>query len=99
MLMLTQANAEAIVIKAEADAKARRIEASSRQEAGDMLTDGFGSFQGWPLCYTHSFISARSYALSGQQVEFAKALKAQSLTVLPDSIVAKPIIGSLVQMK
>lgn len=82
-MLIAQADADARVIKAEAEAKARRIEAQSRQESGNMLTDQFG----------------RSYALASQQVEFAKVLKAQHLTVLPDNIVAKPIVSSLLNLK
>jgi len=73
------ADAKAITILAEADAKARKIEAAARNEAAEMLRNEFG----------------KQFALVGQQVEFAKSLKMQTLTVLPDSLVGQKLSGSL----
>jgi len=55
----------AIVIEAQASASARTIEAAARNKAAESMENAFG----------------QKLALSGQQVEFAKALKCQVLTV------------------
>lgn len=79
-----RADADAITIAAEAQknkqiieakglAEARTIEAKARNDAAAMMTDDF----------------ARALQLAGQQVEFAKSLKAKVLTVLPDRSVAR----------
>jgi len=65
----------AVLIAANANAEARTVEARARNTAGELLTNGF----------------AKQYALVGQQVEFAAALKANVLAVLPDSIVGKAV--------
>jgi len=72
------ADARATVIIAEADAQARKLEAASRNEAAEIMKNEF----------------ARTFALTGQQVQFAGALKANSLTVLSESAIAKPIVSS-----
>jgi len=68
----------AVVISASGEAEARKIEAQARNEAAKSMTDEF----------------ARQYALSGQQVEFARALKASVLTVLPESAIGRPFLSS-----
>jgi regulator of protease activity HflC (stomatin/prohibitin superfamily) len=68
----------ATVISASGEAEARKIEAQARNDAAKSMTDEF----------------ARQYALSGQQVEFAKALKASVLTVLPESAIGRPFLNS-----
>jgi len=65
----------AVLIAANANAEARTVEAKARNTAGELLTNSF----------------AKQYALTGQQVEFAAALKANVLAVLPDSIVGKAV--------
>mmetsp|Transcript_38108 Transcript_38108/g.74947 ORF Transcript_38108/g.74947 Transcript_38108/m.74947 type:complete len:521 (-) Transcript_38108:239-1801(-) len=69
----------AAVIQAQGEAEARLIEARARNEAAEVMTNDF----------------AKEFALSGQKVEFAGALKATSLTVLPESAVGKPIVTTL----
>jgi len=61
----------AAIIQATGEAEARKIDASSRNEAARMMTDEF----------------AKQFALAGQQVDFAKGLRASVLTVLPDNSV------------
>jgi len=68
----------ATVIAANGEAEARKIEAQARNEAAKSMTDEF----------------ARQYALSGVQVEFARALKASVLTVLPESAIGRPFLSS-----
>jgi len=68
----------ATVISASGEAEARKIEAQARNDAAKSMTDEF----------------ARQYALSGQQVEFARALKASVLTVLPESAIGRPFLSS-----
>lgn len=92
-IMLQKANAEAVagkikaegikasvIITAEGAAEARKIDARARNDAAKMMQDDF----------------AKQFALSGQQVEFAKGLKATSITVLPDSAVGKPMASAFV---
>lgn len=67
------------IIAALGEAEAREIEAKARNASAEMMTNEF----------------AKTYALSGLQVDFAKSLKATSLTVLPDSAVGKPIVAGL----
>jgi regulator of protease activity HflC (stomatin/prohibitin superfamily) len=67
----------ATLIQAEAKAEARRIEAKGRNDAADMMTNSF----------------AQKYALAGQQVEFASALKAKVLTVVPGSSVGGALLS------
>lgn len=74
-----EGKATAVIIDAQAAAKARLIEAESRNQAGVEMSSPF----------------ARQYALQGLQVEFAKSLNAQVLTVVPDSIVGKPFAQSM----
>jgi len=66
-----------MVIEAEGSAQARKIEAKARNEAAEMMRDKF----------------AREFAMSGQQVEFAKGLKAKVLTVLPNSTVGSQFMS------
>jgi len=58
---------EALLIEASAKAEAARLEAAGRNDAAKAMHDPF----------------ARKYALAGQQVDFARNLKADVLTVLP----------------
>jgi len=67
----------ATLIQAEAKAEARRIEAKGRNDAADMMTNKF----------------AMQYALAGQQVEFAGALKAKVLTVVPGSSIGGALLA------
>jgi len=67
----------ATLIQAEAKAEARRIEAKGRNDAADMMTNKF----------------AMKYALAGQQVEFAGALKAKVLTVVPGSSIGGALLS------
>jgi len=59
------------IIDAEGQAESRRIEAQSRNDAAKSMNNEF----------------AKSYAMAGLQVEFAKSLKASHLTVLPGSAI------------
>lgn len=59
----------ATIIRAEGQAQARKIEAESRNTAAQTMSDPW----------------AQKFALQQQQVEFAAALKANVLTVIPDS--------------
>jgi len=68
----------ATVIQASGEAEARKIEAQARNDAARSMTDDF----------------ARQYALAGQQVEFARVLKASVLTVLPESAIGRPFVSS-----
>lgn len=74
-LIIARAEADSEVISAEADAKSRRLDASSRNDAATIMQNEF----------------ARTYAMAAQQVQFAANLKCQSLTVLPDSVIGKPV--------
>lgn len=65
------------IITAEGIAMARKIEAESRNEAATMMKDKFG----------------QQFALAEQQVEFAKALKAQVLTVVPESAIGSNLVS------
>jgi len=67
----------AMLIQAEAKAESRRIEAKGRNDAAEMMTNSF----------------AMKYALSGQQVEFASALKAKVLTVVPGSSIGGALLS------
>jgi regulator of protease activity HflC (stomatin/prohibitin superfamily) len=67
----------ATLIQAEAKAEARRIEAKGRNDAADLMTNEF----------------AKKFALSGQQVEFASALKAKVLTVVPGSSIGGALLS------
>jgi regulator of protease activity HflC (stomatin/prohibitin superfamily) len=69
---------QATIIQASGEAEARKIEAQARNDAAKSMTDEF----------------AKQYALTGQQVEFARALKASVLTVLPDSAIGRPFVTS-----
>jgi len=73
MRIAAQGRKNATVIEAQGQAEARKIEAKSRNEAARTMTAKF----------------AREYARAGQQVEFAKAVNAQVLTVIPDSNVGR----------
>jgi regulator of protease activity HflC (stomatin/prohibitin superfamily) len=70
-----EAKKQSIIIEAQALAEARKIEATARNEAAEAMKNLFG----------------QQMALSGQQVEFAKALKANVLTVVPDSTVGRAL--------
>jgi len=65
----------AAVIAAQASAESTMIEAEAKNKAADSLHNAFG----------------QQMALANQQVEFARALKATSLTVLPNSILGRAI--------
>jgi len=67
----------AAVIEAEASGETRRIEAKSRNDAAEMMEDDF----------------AKRYALAGLQVDFARNLKAGSLTVLGGGDVGRALIA------
>jgi len=67
----------AILIQSEGEAESRRIEARGQNDAADMMTNNF----------------AMKYALGGQQVEFASALKAQVLTVVPESTIGGALLN------
>jgi len=67
-----------VVIQASGEAEARKIEAQARNDAAKSMTDDF----------------ARQFALAGQQVEFARGLKASVLTVLPESAIGRPFLSS-----
>jgi regulator of protease activity HflC (stomatin/prohibitin superfamily) len=68
----------AVVIQASGEAEARKIEANARNEAAKSMTDDF----------------AKQFALAGQQVEFARGLKASVLTILPESAIGRPFVSS-----
>jgi len=68
---------QALIIKSQAEAEARKIEAAARNAAAVQMTDSF----------------AKQFALAGQQVEFARALKANVLTLLPDSAIGRPFVS------
>jgi len=68
----------AVVIQASGEAEARKIEAQARNEAAKSMTDDF----------------AKQFALAGQQVDFARGLKASVLTILPDSAIGRPFVSS-----
>lgn len=72
-----EGKASAVIIDAESKAKARIIEAKARNDAADSMNDSF----------------AQEYALNGIQVEFASALKANVLSVLPASSVGTPLLN------
>jgi regulator of protease activity HflC (stomatin/prohibitin superfamily) len=67
----------ATIISAEGEAQARKIEADSRNEAAKMMAEPF----------------AKQFALQGLQVEFAKGLQAQVLTVNGNSGIASQFNG------
>jgi len=67
----------ALLIQAEAKAEARRIEAKGRNDAAELMQNTF----------------AKQYAMAGQQVEFAGALKAKVLTVVPGSSVGGALLA------
>jgi len=68
----------AAIIEAEGVAEARRIDAKARNEAAKMMQNPF----------------AKEFAMNGQQVEFARNLKANVLTVVPESALGASIIGN-----
>jgi len=68
-----EGRANAVVTEAKGQAEARKIEANARNEAAKSMTDDF----------------ARKFAISGQQVEFAKGLQARVLTVTNDSSIGR----------
>jgi regulator of protease activity HflC (stomatin/prohibitin superfamily) len=74
-VVAAEAQKKALLIAADAQAQARVIEAKSRNEAAQKMTDPF----------------AQKFALSAQSVEFARSLKANVLTVTPDSLVGRNI--------
>jgi len=65
----------AIIIGAQAEAEARKIEAQARKEAAELMDNKF----------------AQQLAMAGQQVEFARALKATVLTVIPESGIGRSV--------
>jgi len=67
----------ATLIQAEARAESRRIEAKGRNDAAEMMQNTF----------------AKQFALAGQQVEFASALKAKVLTVVPGSSIGSALLS------
>jgi len=67
----------AAVLDAEASAESRRIEAKSRNDAAKMMRDEF----------------AKDYAIAGLQVDFAKSLRATSLTVHAESDVGRILMS------
>jgi len=73
-----RSESEAVVITANAQAVCREIEAKSRQEAAEKMTEEFG----------------RRLQLGGQEVAFGSALKATVLTVTPDSMVGRVLGGN-----
>lgn len=77
--IVAEGKKQAKILEAEGEAEARKIEARARNEAAEMMNDEF----------------AKSFAMAGQQVEFARALKATSLTVLPDSAVGRPVVSGM----
>jgi len=78
MKIEAEAKKSAMIIQASGEAEARKIEGESRNAAARLMTDDF----------------AKQFALAGQQVEFAKGLKAQVLTVLPESALGRPFASS-----
>jgi len=63
----------AIVIEAEGNAQARKIEAEARNQAAVTMSDPF----------------AKDYAMANLQVDFARNLKAEHLTVVGDTVVGR----------
>jgi len=72
----------ALIIQAQGDAEARKIEAEARNRAADSLTNKYARDL------------ARDIALASQQVEFARALKATVLTVVPESVIGRTLSSS-----
>lgn len=68
----------AVLIEAEAQAEARKIDAKARNDAAAMMSDEF----------------AKTYALNGLQVDFAREIKANVLTVTPQSVVGQALVNS-----
>jgi regulator of protease activity HflC (stomatin/prohibitin superfamily) len=66
----------ATVLSAEAEAEARQIDGDSRNKAAVAMSDSF----------------SKQYAMAGQQVEFAKALSASSITLLSDAPLAQAFV-------
>lgn len=96
LLQTARANAEALkieaegkkqaaLIEAETQAEVRMMEAKSRNDAANLMSTKFG----------------QDYAIIQQQVAFADALKATSLTVMSDSMVGRAmdakVMGALMQ--
>ena len=73
-----RSESEAVIITANAQAVCREIEAKSRQEAAEKMTEDF----------------ARKLQLSGQEVAFGSALKANVLTVTPNSMVGRVLASN-----
>lgn len=67
---------KATIISAQGAADARRIEAEARNHAATIMKEEF----------------ARQFAMSGQQVEFARALRAETLCVTPDSSIGSMMV-------
>jgi len=72
---------QSVIIEAQASAEARKIEANARNEAAEAMKNLFG----------------QQMALSSQQVEFARALKANVLTVVPDSTIGRALSQNMLQ--
>jgi regulator of protease activity HflC (stomatin/prohibitin superfamily) len=78
-IVQAEAEAEAIKIKAMADADARQIEALSRNKAADSLPNLFG----------------QRLAIGQQQIDATASLKATTLMILPNSDIARTVVGSV----
>lgn len=68
----------AVLIEAEGQAEARKIDAKARNDAAAMMDNEF----------------AKTFALNGLQVDFAKSIKANVLTVTPSSVVGQALVNS-----
>jgi regulator of protease activity HflC (stomatin/prohibitin superfamily) len=68
-------NAQATVVEAKGDAEARQIEATSRNAAAQSMTDQF----------------SKDYAMQGLKVDMLGAIKASTVTVLPDSVIGQAL--------
>lgn len=73
----SEGKGHAIIIEAKSAAQARTIEAEARNEAASLMTNDFG----------------REFALNGMQVDFAGALRANVLTVLPAANVQSSMLN------
>jgi len=72
-----EGNRSACIIEAEGKAEAQRIESKGRNDSAALMTEPF----------------SRTYAMATKQVEFAGALKAKVLTVVPSSAIGGTLLA------
>lgn len=78
-MIAAEASSSATIVQAKAEAESRTIEAKARNSAAETMSNKFARDL------------SRDIALAQQQVEFARALKVNVLTVVPDSVIGRSV--------